>query len=177
MKTNTVLIPIDGFEFGLQVLPHIMQLLDPAHTKLVLLRVEPEPRMVELGEPGDPDLTIYSDQAAASLEADFHTEMLPSLARLEKAGFQVSTTMRFGDPVHEIERYLEEDGVDLVAMSTHGRTGLDRMLFGSVAEQVLHHAHVPVLLFRSLRKVAVQEEEFSPPRSVLSRHDNNCQLQ
>jgi nucleotide-binding universal stress UspA family protein len=166
MKTNKVLIPIDSFEFGLQVLPHLTQLLDPAHTGLVLLRVAPEPRMVELGAPGDPDLTIYVDQAAASLEADFHTEMLPTLERMEKAGFQVSTTMRFGDPVHEIERYLDEEEVDLVAMTTHGRTGLDRMLFGSVAEQVLHLARVPVLLVRAGGKVAMPEEEPSLVRSL-----------
>jgi nucleotide-binding universal stress UspA family protein len=172
MKTNKVLIPIDGFEFGLQVLPPIMQLLDPAHTKVVLMRVEPEPRMVEIGAPGDPDLTIYADQAAASLEADFHTEMLPALQSLEKAGFQVSTTMRFGDPTHEIERYLEEEEVDLVAMSTHGRTGLDRMLFGSVAEQVLHHARVPVLLVRPLGKVSFKRKSLRWPGAHLSLRDD-----
>jgi nucleotide-binding universal stress UspA family protein len=102
-------------------------------------------------------LTIYADQQAASLEANFHTEMLPQMEMLQNAGFCVSTTMRFGDPAQEIERYLEEDGVDLVAMTTHGRTGLDRMLFGSVAQHVLHHAHVPMLLLRPLGKVAVQE--------------------
>jgi nucleotide-binding universal stress UspA family protein len=151
MKTNKVLIPIDRFEFGLQALSPITQLFDPAHTELVLMRVESEPKMVELGAPGDPDLTIYADQEAVSLEADFHTEMLPYLSKLEKDGFHVSTTMRFGDPAHEIERYIEDDGVDLVAMTTHGRTGLDRMVFGSVAEDVLHRAQVPVLLVRSAR--------------------------
>jgi nucleotide-binding universal stress UspA family protein len=166
MKTNKVLIPIDSFEFGLQVVPHLTQLLDPAHTELVLLRVAPEPRMVELDANGNLDLTIYADQVAASLEANFHTEMLPALHRLEKAGFQASTTMRFGDPAYEIERYLDEDEVDLVAMTTHGRTGIDRMLFGSVAEHVLHHAQVPVLLVRAVGQDAVQGNDPSSARSV-----------
>jgi nucleotide-binding universal stress UspA family protein len=165
-KRNKVLIPIDSSAFSLQVLPSIMCLLSPAKTELILLRVAPVPSLVEVGESGDPELTIYPDQQATSLEADFHTEMLPALSRLEQAGFQVSTIMRFGDPAYEIERYLDEDEVDLVAMTTHGRTGIDRMLFGSVAERVLHHAHVPVLLFRSLGKVTVQQEEFSPATSV-----------
>jgi nucleotide-binding universal stress UspA family protein len=165
-KRNKVLIPVDRSAFSLQVLPSIMHLLQPAMTEVILLRVAPLPSLVMAGEDGDPELTVYPDQQAASLEADFHTELLPSLARLEQAGFQVSTTMRFGDPAYEIERYLEEDEVDLVAMTTHGRTGIDHMLFGSVAEHVVQHAHVPVLLFRSLGNVTVQEEEFSPATSV-----------
>jgi nucleotide-binding universal stress UspA family protein len=157
LKLSKVLVPIDGSAFSLQVLPYIARLLQPAKTELILMRVAPEPSLVAVGEPGDLDLTIYPDQEVASLEANFHTEMLPQMEMLQNAGFCVSTTMRFGDPAQEIERYLEEDGVDLVAMTTHGRTGLDRMLFGSVAQHVLHHAHVPMLLLRPLGKVAVQE--------------------
>jgi nucleotide-binding universal stress UspA family protein len=147
MTTNKVLIPIDGSAFSLQVLPHIRPLLDPAQTELVLLRVAPEPTLIEL-EPGNPDMTVYADQQEAGLKADFELEMLPQVRALQSAGFQVSTTMRFGKPAEEIERYIDDEGVNLVAMTTHGRTGLVRLMVGSVAEHVMHHTHVPVMLYR-----------------------------
>jgi nucleotide-binding universal stress UspA family protein len=157
-KTSKVLIPIDDSALSRQVLTQVTQVLQPAHSELILLRVAPEPGMVELGEPGDPDLTIYVDQQEASLAAEFAAEMLPYRQALQAAGFHVFTTMRFGDPANEIERYIAEEGIDLVAMTTHGRTGLDRMLFGSVAEHVLHHTDVPVMLYRSTSKVSPEQE-------------------
>jgi nucleotide-binding universal stress UspA family protein len=64
--------------------------------------------------------------------------------------------MRFGPPAAEIERYIDEEGVDLVAMTTHGRTGLARLVAGSVAEHVLHHAKTPILLYRSVANGAAE---------------------
>jgi nucleotide-binding universal stress UspA family protein len=149
MKTNKVLIPIDGADFSLQVLPHIEQLLDPTQTELVLLHVAPEPDVIEL-QPGNPEMTVYVDQSEAGMQVDFADALLPLVRRLEHRGFRVTTTMRFGPPASEIERYIEYEHIDLVAMATHGRTGLDRLARGSVAEHVLHHARVPVLLYRSV---------------------------
>ncbi len=51
-----------------------------------------------------------------------------------------------GDPAEEIMRYAETEGVDLIVMGTHGRKGLERIIFGSVAEQVVKNAPVPVLV-------------------------------
>lgn len=159
IQRNNVLVPVADSAFSLQVVPFITRLFEPQKTHVILLRVAPEPELVELGNAGDPELTIYPDQEEAALEENFHEEMLASLTDLESAGFQVSTFMRFGNPVDKIQEYLEENKVDLVAMVTHGRSGLERMWFGSVAEQVMHHTHVPVLLFRSIDKVPVRTEE------------------
>ena len=70
------------------------------------------------------------------------------MQRLRAIGFHC-TAMRFGEPTEEIERFIADEGVDLVAMTTHGRTGLARMMFGSVAEHVLHHSKAPIMLYRS----------------------------
>jgi nucleotide-binding universal stress UspA family protein len=149
MKTNKVLVPIDGSDFSLQVIPHIQQFLNPAQTELVLLHIEPEPEVIEL-EPGNPEMTFYVDQQEEGLKSNFVDEMLPHIRTLEEAGFHVSTAMRFGEPATQIEEYVDDEGVDLVAMTTHGRTGLPRLLMGSVAEHVLHHVRVPVLLYRTV---------------------------
>lgn len=57
--------------------------------------------------------------------------------------------MRFGDPVHEILREAEQWEADLIAVTTTGRSGLGRMVLGSVAEQVFRKAAVPVVLYHA----------------------------
>lgn len=56
--------------------------------------------------------------------------------------------MTLGDPAEEIRRVALLEGADLIAMSTHGRSGLGRLMFGSVAEQVIRRAGIPVLMIR-----------------------------
>jgi len=148
MPKNKVLIPIDGSQFSLQILPYVARFLRPEENELILLGVAEEPQMVAIEGPGSENLTIYVDQAEASIQANFDDEMLPYRRMLEKDGFTVSTRVRFGDPIPEIEQCIEAEAIDLVAMTTHGRTGLSRILFGSVALHVLQHATVPVLLYR-----------------------------
>lgn len=168
MNTTKALIPVDGSDFSLQILPYVTRFLRPHETDIVILYVAELPQMVELGEPGNPDLTIYADQEAASIEADFVSAMAMHVRYLNHAGFNVTTAVRFGDPATEIERFIADEKVDLVAMTTHGRTGLARVLMGSVAQHVVNHAAVPVLLYRSLepalqsRGVEAQEEKLTP---------------
>ena len=57
-----------------------------------------------------------------------------------------------GDPAEEIVRYIDAEGIDLVVMSTHGRKGLDRILFGSVANHVVTTSSVPVMTLNTYRK-------------------------
>jgi nucleotide-binding universal stress UspA family protein len=57
-----------------------------------------------------------------------------------------------GDPAEEIVRYIDAEGIDLVVMSTHGRKGLDRVLFGSVANHVVTNSSVPVMTVNPYRK-------------------------
>ena len=57
-----------------------------------------------------------------------------------------------GDPAEEIVRYIDAEGIDLVVMSTHGRKGLDRVIFGSVANHVVTTSSVPVMTVNPYRK-------------------------
>jgi nucleotide-binding universal stress UspA family protein len=57
-----------------------------------------------------------------------------------------------GDPAEEIVRYIDTEGIDLVIMSTHGRKGLDRVLFGSVANYVVTTSSVPVMTVNPYRR-------------------------
>lgn len=86
---------------------------------------------------------LYKDMennAKAELEKCFIEEM--------KACKAVEHVVLRGTPYEEISRFAEENKIDLIVIGTHGRKGLDRMLFGSTAEQVVRHAPCPVLTVR-----------------------------
>lgn len=146
MTKNNVLIPIAGAEFSLQVLPSIRRFLNPTENRLLLLHVEREPEVFHLHEPGAEAIDIYVDESEEALRIQFADESLTTIRTLEGMGFEVKTDVAFGQPIPQIETYIEREQVNLVAMVTHGRTGLDRLLHGSVAEHLLHHTNVPLLL-------------------------------
>jgi nucleotide-binding universal stress UspA family protein len=80
---------------------------------------------------------------------------------LADKGVRTRLEVRHGTPVTEIVGCAQAVGADLIAMTTHGRSGLGRLLFGSVAESVLRHAEIPVFLMRltesQVRSQAAQE--------------------
>ncbi|MCO5166184.1 MAG: universal stress protein [Planctomycetes bacterium] len=132
---NKILVPLDGSPLADGILPHVERLLalEPAEVTLLTVLPPPEPEEV----PG---------QAAAQRKlSEAHLEGVR--LRLEQKGAKkVQTVVRQGDPAAEIV-FAQEDGApDLVAMSSHGRTGVLRWLRGSVAERVLRTARAPLLL-------------------------------
>jgi nucleotide-binding universal stress UspA family protein len=77
------------------------------------------------------------------------TRELPKLgAREECAGLDVEEVLVHGDAAGEIVRVARERDIDLIVISSHGRTGWGRMIFGSTAESVVRHAHCPVLVVK-----------------------------
>jgi nucleotide-binding universal stress UspA family protein len=80
--------------------------------------------------------------------ADALEYLAPLADDLRTRGIRVRTEVRRGEPVDEIVDCAREADADLIAMTTHGRSGLGRLLFGSVAEAVLRQAEIPVFLMR-----------------------------
>lgn len=146
MTKNLVLVPVAGAEFSLQVLPCLRRFLNPTENRLLLLHVEKEPETFHLHEPGMEEINIYVDESEAALRIQFADQSLRTVRELEQMGFAVATEVAFGQPGAQIEAYIARHQVDLVAMVTHGRTGLERLWQGSVAEHILHHTNVPLLL-------------------------------
>lgn len=75
-------------------------------------------------------------------------ELAPIAAALQASGIEVTVDVRVGVPVEEIQRCATERAVDVIMMGTHGRTGLSRVIAGSVAERVVRASSVPVLTVR-----------------------------
>ena len=76
-------------------------------------------------------------------------------ANLRECGVRVTTDVRYGEPVAEIVAAARETEAGLIAMTTHGRSGFGRLLFGSVAEAVLRQAEIPVLMMRLTERRAM----------------------
>jgi nucleotide-binding universal stress UspA family protein len=136
------LVPLDGSPLAEAVIPFVVAIAGPLDMAVVLLRVvEPIPPMSELP----------SGVAADALDRrarDAAEYLAPLAAELRARGIDAAWEIRRGQVSDSIVRATRSTGADVIAMSTHGRSGLGRLLFGSVAEQVLRQADVPVLLLR-----------------------------
>jgi nucleotide-binding universal stress UspA family protein len=134
-----ILIPLDGSALAEVVLPHVEGLAKSSAAELVLLRVA----FAHMLPGADP----IEAQVARVQEAENYVADLAK--RLQEKGVSAEAKVRYGDPAEEILDHAARDHIDLIAMATHGRTGLKRVVLGSVAENVLRSAPVPMLLVRA----------------------------
>jgi nucleotide-binding universal stress UspA family protein len=146
---NKILVPLDGSEFAEKVLPHVETLARCTGAAIVLLRVAVYPYE---GASAAADMAGFMPVSMPERMEEVRTEAADYMKKvsedLRARGLQISTVVRDGNPGEVIVEFAHAEGVDLIAMSTHGRTGLGRALFGSVAEQVLRGAGKPLLLIR-----------------------------
>jgi nucleotide-binding universal stress UspA family protein len=137
------LVPLDGSLTAEAIIPFILKIAGPLDMKVTLLRVvEPVPPMVVEGATP----VVVDDPVARQRDAEEY--LAPIAVELRGRGVDVSCEVRRGMAASSILAAAKTVGADVIAMSTHGRSGLGRLLFGSVAEQVLRHADVPVFLMR-----------------------------
>ncbi len=139
-RFGRILVPLDGSSNAATILPLATEFARQHQAELVLIRVKDLP-LGDYAAPGalstqrDDDLQRWLGEQRAALAVD---------------GLQVRTVASVGDPAGEILDAAERERCDLVAMTTHGSSGLERWLFGSVAENVLRSCRVPVLVKRSV---------------------------
>lgn len=125
---RTILLPVDGSDLSLEALPGVIELAELFEARIMLLRV------LEAGP---------SENRA---EAE---KQLQAIAKtIEKKGVETVALIERGDPVEQILKTVRDHEIDLVAMTTHGRSGLSRAVAGSVTEEVLRQATVPVVIAR-----------------------------
>ena len=138
MRTKTILIPLDGSEMAEAALAEARQLSGPDST-LVLVRAA---SAVALPGTDAIDAQIYAVQEAEAYLDELKTN-------LEAQGVRgVDVHVWYGPAAAAIVDAARLYGADLIVMSTHGRSGLGRVVFGSVAESVLRGTAVPILLVR-----------------------------
>lgn len=147
MTKNKVLILLDGSKFRERILPHVQRFLRPEDNHLILTRVADAPQSIYYVE-GPVFVSIDDTQSEAALSVQLREELMATKQMLEEAGYVVSREVRFGSAPLEVERFIKEAQIDLVAMTTYARSGISKLIYGSIAEHLLHHVTIPIMLLR-----------------------------
>ena len=152
---QTILVPLDGSELAETVLPHVETLAKQRGPKLVdvtLLRICEPPAIPSYYAPELPDAPLnwgeYMQQETARCK-QIATEYLTKIAeRLKEKKISVHSQILVGRTADQIVDYVNKNPYSIIVMATHGRSGLSRWVYGSVAENVLTGVSNPIFLVR-----------------------------
>lgn len=148
-----LLVPLDGTAPSLAALPIAARLAGAYGAELVLLRMVPTLATIA-GERAS-TARLVPTAAAASLdleEEEARRSMQGIVASLQAQRVRVSTSVRRGDPAQGLLEGAAQADVEMIAMATHGRTGLDAVFSGSVASRIVARFTRPILLVRAPRE-------------------------
>jgi nucleotide-binding universal stress UspA family protein len=147
-----ILVCLDGSELAEQILPYAEEQALHFNSKLVLIRVYSEPGFIGLAVPGFPGIPIETQNMGKQIQKEEQeaVKYLKTIADnlLKHRGLTAECVTMLGSAGESIVKYATENKVELLAIATHGRSGPGRIVMGSVADYVLHHAHLPILLIR-----------------------------
>lgn len=138
-----ILVPLDGSDLAASVLPQVQDLAKSQQAEVVLLTVGNIGSMVIAAEA----VPSVVEEVYAAVKGVAQKNLAVIAGELTGKGVKTTTEYREGLPAQGILEYAAESGCDLIAMATHGRSEIAWIL-GSVAEKVITHATVPVLLLR-----------------------------
>jgi nucleotide-binding universal stress UspA family protein len=141
-KITKILYPTDFSEASLEARKYAISLAKSTQAKLILMHVVNQKLYSE-------GLSLARVSAPESLGKELADEASRQLKMLipaeDRQGLDWEMTIRSGNPSQEVIRYAKENSVDMIVIGTAGRSGVEHMMFGSVAEKVVRGAHCPVL--------------------------------
>ena len=139
---NHILVPLDGSALAECVLPHVMAIAPVMNARITLIHILEHPDHRNGSPPIDP-LTWHMQKQEAQKYMDEKVE------QLRQGGMEASQVIAEGKSAEGIITYAHSNGVDLIAMSTHGRAGLSGWNVSSVVQKVLLRAYRSILLVRA----------------------------
>ena len=139
---KVILVPLDGSPLAEAVLPHAQALAKSEGAKIILLRVPSSPATEFISR--DPAIIA---KILEDMDQQTRDYVENKVTKLKGEGILASGVIREGSIPDTIIEVAKENHADVITMSTHGRSGLQRILMGSVAEQVVSISPVPVMLF------------------------------
>jgi nucleotide-binding universal stress UspA family protein len=139
---TTILVPLDGSELSLAAIEPAAKLAARLPAELILLRVLDSANYGSLLS----DPALWKDPQPDLAEAETALEAIAEPLRAR--GLAVRVRAEVGSPATTIATVAEQEQSETIAMATHGRGGIARLVLGSVAEAVLRRAHQPLLLIR-----------------------------
>ena len=151
---NHLLVPLDGSHLAEAALPPALELASKFNSEISLVWVIQPPHLIMTAANGSVYAQLLSEMRNQS-EQDAHAYLKDHQDSLQQQGYMVNTQVTEGenvaDALLQVATQLE---VDAIVMSTHGRGGLSRWVFGSVADKMLRYADVPVLLIRATEELS-----------------------
>ena len=146
---NKIMVLLDGSELAECVLPHVEALAKGCQAKeVILVRAFVPFRAVNIG--GE---YVPNEKEITRIDADFKAEAQDYLEkvaeRLNLSGIAARWAILTGKPSEILSDFAKADNCDLIIMATHGRSGVSRWVWGSIADRILRSACVPVLMVRA----------------------------
>ena len=149
VEFQKILVPLDGSSFSEASIPHVKKLTEGSSGEVILLRVS-EPPAIPADRP--PTIKPSWEEYRNILMAEIQQQSLEYLQKvkveLEKSGATVSTQAILGEAIKGILQVAQKENVNLIAMTSHGRTGISRWVYGSVTTRIVEESLQPVLLIR-----------------------------
>ncbi|MFC1974857.1 universal stress protein [Chloroflexota bacterium] len=147
---KTILVPLDGSKRAETILCHVKNLAQCYQAEVIFLQVvKIHPSLV--GHNGN--YPMLKQQQLDQLTQEAETYLATRQEEFREKGIKVRTArtcVAYGSVVDAIINAAEDEGADIIAMASHGRTGLPQVFYGSVAAGILHRVDRPLLLVRSL---------------------------
>ena len=155
-----ILIPLDGSQLAEAVLPYAKELALRLSGTIHLVRVVPLARQLAAasfaGSGGINGMSALDtkaiDEAVALQMQEARTYLEEQAQKLQSEGLAVEWEVRQGIAAEEIIQCVHTSNIDLIAISSHGRSGLGRLVFGSVCDRVLRDAGIPLLVIKPPKK-------------------------
>jgi len=149
---NRILVPLDGSEAGEAAVPYIQGLIDRLGSEVVLFGVVLAGQHVRTV--GGLDYILYPEQELELVKAEAREYLDQVYHWLKGRKGRVRVELKVGEVAREIIRFAEETSAGLIAISAHGRSGIEKWVFGSIANKILQTSNVPVLVVRAPRRKA-----------------------
>ena len=144
---NKILVPLDGSKLAEAILRHVEDLAQHYKATVILMSVvEWEPLIIA----PEPMYTGFDPKERERCFKEVETYLVGRQGEFREKGIETKLILGEGPVAQTIIDIAEKEDVDLIAMASHGRTGLARVFYGSVAAGVLHRIDRPLLLIRSL---------------------------
>jgi nucleotide-binding universal stress UspA family protein len=147
---NRILLPLDGSEAGEAAVPYVQELMSRLGAEVILLEVVPPGKHIRTV--GGLDYVLYPEQDLKQVQTEAREYLDKVYQQLKGKKGKVRVELKAGDIAREIIDYAKRTRTSLIAISSHGHSGIAKWVFGSIAHKIVQASNIPVLLVRATGK-------------------------
>jgi nucleotide-binding universal stress UspA family protein len=144
---SRILLPLDGSEAGEAAITRVKELKFRFEAEVILLEVVPEGRHIRTI--GGLDYILFPEQELETFKAEAKAYLGEVYKRLQRSKGELKAEIRSGEVAKEILNYAKRKKASLIAISSHGHSGVTKWVFGSTAQEIIQDSPIPVLVVKS----------------------------